>query len=155
MNAPSAAVLADQIISAMTAGGLMPSGVPIPGELTLTRSEEWNLKATVIGYNRIIRRAVLSRRPVIPVISSRLLLSRLGRQGVAGFSGEYFWFDPANTAFSLDGVHPNNAGYGIIANTLIFVMNILEPGENIPYVNLEMFRGQYTATGTTLLAGAR
>jgi hypothetical protein len=154
MNAPSAAVLADQIISAMTAGGLMPSGVPIPGELTLTRYEEWNLKTTVIGYNRIIRRAALSRRPVIPVISSRRLLSRLRRQGVAGFSGEYFLFDPANTAFSLDGVQPNN-GYGIIANTPIFVMNILEPGENIPYVNLEMYRGQYTATGTTLLAGAR
>ena len=77
------------------------------------------------------------------MVSSRLLLSWLSKRGIEGFSGEFVWFDPMNTAFSLDGVHPSSAGYGIVANAIIAMMNALEPMADIPYVDLEPLRGQY------------
>jgi lysophospholipase L1-like esterase len=143
MSRTGAAALAAAIEQAMIQGGLNPSGIPIPGNLTITYPEEQVLQETTDAYNRIIRLAALARRPVIPVISARRLLYQLSHGGVSGFTGTFVWFDPMNTAFSLDGVHPNNAGYGIVANALIDVMNTLAPDAHIPSVDLEPFRGQY------------
>jgi hypothetical protein len=40
----------------------------------------------------------------------------------------------ATTAFSLDGVHPNNRGYGIVANAFIDVINDAA-GTSVSHVN--------------------
>jgi hypothetical protein len=51
--------------------------------------------------------------------------------------------NPAGTAFSLDGVHPNNAGYAIIANEFIKVINS-SLGQSIPEISTSEYGGQYT-----------
>jgi len=50
--------------------------------------------------------------------------------------------DVENTAFSLDGIHPNNGGHAIIANAFIDVINKAF-GLNIPLVDTAEFSGQY------------
>jgi len=70
-------------------------------------------------------------------------LNELNVSGLDGYTGKFVFFDPANTAFSLDGVHPNNGGYALIANSFIQVMNAF-PDIQIPLLNPDDFKGQYT-----------
>jgi hypothetical protein len=53
--------------------------------------------------------------------------------------------DPANTAFSLDGVHPNDGGYAIVANAFIEKINATFQ-LTIPKLNPAEFKGQYTGS---------
>ena len=48
---------------------------------------------------------------------------RLNNEGIDGFTSDFVLIDPLNTTYSLDGVHPNDAGYGIIANLFIEKIN--------------------------------
>ncbi len=133
---------AQALVQGMMAAGLTPSGVPIPGTLTITEEEEAALVAAVNAYNGVLNG--VAGAAGIPIIDVNAVLAQLNASGVDGYSGKYVFFDPANTAFSLDGVHPNNAGYAIIANLFIQVLNQF-PDVNIPLVDTEQFRGQYVS----------
>lgn len=137
-----AAALAQQAVQGMIAAGLTPSGVAIPGSLTITADEEAVLLAAVTGFNQII--AGVAGSAGIPVIDANAKLSELNQNGIEGYSGKFVFFDPAATAFSLDGVHPNNGGYAILANEFIKVINSFSDDINIPLVNTQQFKGQYT-----------
>jgi hypothetical protein len=63
--------------------------------------------------------------------------------GVDGYSGKFILTDPVNTAFSLDGVHPNNGGNAIIANKVISLMNSFSSDIQIPLINTAQYKGQY------------
>jgi hypothetical protein len=128
---------------AMQAGGLVTSGDSIPGNLTLTDAEETTIGQAVDGFNQVIAGISASTTPNIPVIPMNLILNTLNTSGYDGYSGKFVFFDPANTAFSLDGVHPNNGGYAIIANEFIKVMNQF-PDIQIPLLNTADYKGQYT-----------
>jgi len=138
-----AAVMAQQAVQGMIAAGLTPSGVAIPGTLTITADEEAVLLAAVTGFNQII--AAVAGSAGIPVIDANAMLSQLNSPtGIDDYSGKFVFFDPANTAFSLDGVHPNNGGYAIFANEIIKVLNSFSDDINIPLVDTQQFKGQYT-----------
>ncbi|MFZ0389761.1 MAG: SGNH/GDSL hydrolase family protein, partial [Calditrichia bacterium] len=125
----------------MIANGLTPSGQLIPGDLTITAAEESDLVQAVNAYNQII--SGITAGAGIPMVDINSLLSELNTSGIDGYSGRFVFMDPANTAFSLDGVHPNNGGQALIANAFIQVLNQF-PDINIPLVNTEQYKGQYT-----------
>ena len=125
----------------MIAAGLTPSGSPIPGNLTITEEEEVGLSNAVNAYNQII--ATITNGAGIPMLDANAKFSELVQNGIDGYSGNFVFFDPANTAFSLDGIHPNNGGNALIANEFIKIMNQF-PDIDIPLIDTQQFKGQYT-----------
>ncbi|MGB7291797.1 MAG: hypothetical protein WBD99_06480, partial [Thermodesulfobacteriota bacterium] len=132
---------AEQLVIEIENNGLVPSGMPFNGEFTLTASEDENIQNTIAEFNESISNIAFELN--VPIVDANDLLFRINNQGVDGFTGEFVLVDNVNTAFSLDGVHPNNAGYAIIGNEFIKVLND-SFGMNITPVNTDEFRGQYT-----------
>ncbi|KAA3614610.1 MAG: SGNH/GDSL hydrolase family protein [Calditrichaeota bacterium] len=131
---------ASAIQSGMIANGLNPTGQPLPGAVTLTADEGVAIKAAVDGFNAAI--ATLAQQFQAPVVDMNTALGTLNSSGIDGMSGKFVLLDPVNTAFSLDGVHPNDAGYAIIANLFIQTINgmldlAIEP------VDVSYYAGQY------------
>ncbi|HHL71208.1 MAG TPA: hypothetical protein ENJ29_01750 [Bacteroidetes bacterium] len=126
----------------MIAAGLTPTGQPIPGTMSLTADESATIRAAVDGYNATI--AALAQQFQVPVVDANTMLNQLNSNGLDGYSGRFVLLDPANTAFSLDGVHPNNGGYAIIANAFIEVINTAFQ-LNIPKLNTADYKGQYVS----------
>ncbi|MEZ4764114.1 MAG: SGNH/GDSL hydrolase family protein [Calditrichia bacterium] len=89
------------------------SGIFCSGSMTITCAEETALMQAVAEFNQII--SGIAGSASIPVVDAKGKLTELNQNGIDGFSGNLL-LDPQNTAFSLDGVHPNSAGYAIIAN---------------------------------------
>lgn len=135
-------VTAAALVAGMTGAGLTPTGIPLPGTTTLTASEESAILNEANGFNNTIQS--LANQFDMVVADVRPLLSTINNFGIEGFTGNFVLQDPINTAFSLDGVHPNNAGAAIIANFLIETINSAF-FVNIPLLDLEPFRGQYAA----------
>jgi lysophospholipase L1-like esterase len=133
--------LASQIQAGMINAGLIPSGTPIAGSLTITEAEEAVLIKAVEDFNNFIESAANANG--IPWIDAKAKLEELNQSGIEGYTGSYVLFDPANTAFSLDGVHPNNGGYAIFAKEIINLMNQF-PDIDIPPIDIQQFKGQYT-----------
>ena len=136
----TATATAQQLEAGMVAAGLTPSGEPVPGNLTITAAEEAAIESAVTGFNQII--SGIAGNVGIPVIDANQLLHDLNMNGVDGYSGKFVLTDPVNTAFSLDGVHPNNGGNAIIANKVISLMNTF-PDIQIPLINTAQYKGQY------------
>jgi hypothetical protein len=131
---------AEQLVIEIQDNGLVPSGMPFNGEFTLTVSEDETIQNTVAEFNESISNIAFELN--VPVVDANDLLFKINNQGVDGFTGEFVLIDNVNTAFSLDGVHPNNAGYALIANEFIKVMNT-SFGMNIMLIDTGQFRGQY------------
>ena len=131
---------AEGIVSQLQEAGLNPSGIPINGDLTLTRFERNSIQDAVGNFNAVI--SEVATEFGIPVVDINSALSTLNNVGIDGFSGRFVLVDPTNTAFSLDGIHPNNGGYAIIANQFIQVVDE-SFGFKIPLLDTDQFRGQY------------
>ena len=79
----------------------------------------------------------------VPVVDINAALMKLNNEGIDGYTSHFVLIDPVNTAYSLDGIHPNDEGYAIIAN--LFIETIDEFFDMaVPLVNTEQFRGQYS-----------
>ena len=144
VDATVAAIQAAQIELGMIASGLNPTGLPIPGNLSLTAEETQAIRNAVDGFNDIIN--TLAQTYQVPVVNANAMLNTLNNTGIDGYSGKYVLFDLVNTAFSLDGVHPNNGGYALIANEFINVINTAfgqAIGLEVAPVNTAQFQGQY------------
>jgi len=137
---------AQDLVSEMQAMGLNPTGVPLIGGLTLNKPENDAIQSAIDEYNVTI--ANLASEFDILVADSNTLFATLNSQGIDGFSGRFVLQDPDNTAFSLDGIHPNNAGYALITNLEIGVIND-SYGLNIPFLDTEQFHGQYASVKDT------
>ena len=117
---------------------------PIPSNLTLTGAEAQLIQDTVDGYNAVINgvSAGVNASGIAKcgVMDADALLNGLSDTEKTHFL--LLWFQIGDTptaagmtAFSLDGVHPNNKGYGHIANGFIDVINGLD-GSSIPPVDV-------------------
>jgi hypothetical protein len=145
---------ATQIIAALTAGGMTPSGTPMPGSMTITTDEGTAIATAVTTFNAIIA-GVASRgnaNPAddIPLVDVNTMLNDLNTTGIDGYSGKYVLADPAGTAFSLDGVHPNNGGQALIANAFIQKINQILAFQGLPTItelNTADYMGQYVPGG--------
>lgn len=132
--------LVSTLVKRLVEEDLKMSGQPIPGSLTLTNTENMRIEMAVTDFNQVIFE--LAQQNKILLVSANTLLKLLNTTGIDGFSGKFVYFDQANTAFSLDGVHPNNGGYALIANEFIKVMNQYL-NISIPELNTAEFKGQY------------
>lgn len=132
---------AQGLVAGMVQAGLTPSGVAIPGNLTITVDEGTAIAQAVGGFNQVI--GGIAQAQGIPLVDVNSLLNELNSSGVDGFSGKFVLVDPVNTAFSLDGVHPNSGGYAIVANAFIEKINQIL-STSIPEVDASSYKGQYT-----------
>jgi hypothetical protein len=136
---------AKQLEDGMIAAGLTPTGLALDGTMTLTSSEASTIKTAIDGFNATI--SALANTFVVPVVNANAALTELNVNGIDGVTGKFVMVDPANTAFSLDGVHPNNAGNAIIVNEFLKVINaVLQLDTPIPEVDVSSKLGQYLPT---------
>lgn len=140
------AAQAQALEQGMIAAGLNPTGLPLPGTVSITNTENDAIKQAVDGFNSTLRELAVQFQ--IPLVDVNSLLTTLNTSGLDGYSGRFVLLDPENTAFSLDGVHPNDGGNAIVANAFIDVINTAF-GLDLPQVNTADFRGQY-ASGSAI-----
>lgn len=124
----------------MKAAGLNPTGQLLPGTMSITATENLTIKQAVDGFNTTLQ--ALATQFHIPLVDANVMLTQLNSSGLEGFSGRFVLLDPANTAFSLDGVHPNDGGYALVANAFIEKINA-SFNLAIPKLNCPDFKGQY------------
>ncbi len=150
IGVPDSAALVQLGIPGVTAGilqagmiqaGLNPTGQPLPGSVTITADEESAIRDAVNGFNATI--TALAGQFQVPVVDANTALGTLNTTGISGYSGRFVLLDPVNTGFSLDGIHPNNGGYGIVANLFIQTINQAFSLQ-IPQVDVSTLKGQYT-----------
>jgi len=120
------------------------AGSPVPATLTLDAAESADVATAVATYNTIIagvRSAVnASGIAKVGLVDANALLGSLADSerthflflvGGLGIEGA-----AATTLFSLDGVHPNSRGYGVLANAFIDAINEID-GTTIPHVDVD------------------
>lgn len=123
---PSAQVYVDQILSGKT--GPLPATCPAPlpdlGVTTvpcvLTAADAQTIRNTVACYNQTITHYTQQYGGL--VVDIHALVDRIYANGYQ-VAGRTLTTDFFGGLFSLDGIHPTNTGYGIIANEFIAQMN--------------------------------
>jgi hypothetical protein len=119
----SLTVLPDSVLTA--------SGSPVP--IVIRAATLSDIRAHVIAYNGAIAQEAKANGATLVDIYS--LINDLAANGVV-VGGQKLTTDFMGGLFSLDGVHPTNTGYAIIANEFIKTMNqSLHTG--IPPVSIE------------------
>lgn len=99
---------------------------PLPPNTVLTAAEEATIRSRVAGFNRVI--AEQARRNGFALADINSLLTRTDRFGYPVLLSNPFEIRLLTTTFlggvfSLDGVHPTNTGYAIVANEFIRELN--------------------------------
>jgi len=124
-------------------------GLPVDGssvgdaltdEYTITSDEEQAIDNAIEDFNSII--SELAGQFSIPVVDMYALYDPENPGAFGGYSGEYVLHNQASTIFSLDGVHPNNLGHAVIANSFIDTLN-QRYGFNLAKIDPESYKGQY------------
>lgn len=110
-------------------------GTAIPSNYTLTGTEQGLVDGYVTNYNAAITATVAainaSGMATVGLIDVNQVLNDLPAAQKTHFMlllpqmGNDVAMAAAATRFSLDGVHPNNKGYGVVANAFIDVINTL------------------------------
>ncbi len=136
---PTAVPIAAAILQ--THSGSLPALCPAPGALqlltpvvpcVLSASDAATIRETVDEYNLAI--AIESAWYGAPTVDIHALIENLSQNGYKA-DGRLLTTAMLGGLFSLDGVHPSNTGYGIIANAFIDTMNTWW-GTNIKRANI-------------------
>lgn len=110
---------------------------PIPGRFILTTDEIAKIKTATQQFNVII--ASMANKYNIPMVDIQPLFNRVATgfpfNGVS-YSTEFV----SGSAFSLDGIHPTQRGYALVANHIIEHIN-MHYGSTIPYVDPNDYKG--------------
>ena len=145
-GAPIPTVEEDPVYVRLTALSYLAGGgqPPLGAEWTLTQAEVDAVEGAVDAYNQIIADAVAARDNVY-LFDAHAAMAVLATQGMDGMTANHFLVlvnqlgdiqaAADATFFSLDGVHPNNRGYGSIANGFIDVINAAL-GTDVPHVDV-------------------
>jgi lysophospholipase L1-like esterase len=93
---------------------------PITDAGVLTAAEVVTVKAQVTAYNQVIAQQAQSVGATL--VDTNALFTQIAASGVTinGFTGTTSFL---GGLFSLDGIHPSNTGYAIVANKFIDTMN--------------------------------
>ena len=106
-----------------------PAGAPLSDQAVLSAAEVAEVQANVDGYNAIIAAQVAAAGGTL--VDTHALFAAIGDCRIPGFpcaTGVTINGYQATNAFlgglfSLDGIHPTNTGYALIANAFIDTMN--------------------------------
>jgi len=120
------------------------NGRALPEALILRTSEVASLQATVAAYNGVID-TVATRRNAALVDLNRLL-REVATNGITYGSTVYTDDFVTGGIFGLDGVHPTDLGYAVMANAMIDAVNA-KFGASIRHVDLGAVaaRGRYAS----------
>ncbi len=102
----------------LPAPGLLPPGVPLP--CVFTASDAATVRAAIQSYNAVI--AQRSAQYGATLVDIHSLLADVSANGYKA-GGYCLNVGFLGGIFSLDGIHPTNTGYAIIANQFIDSMN--------------------------------
>jgi len=132
---PYAFAVIDQMAQAQQFGTLPPfitvSNTDVP--VVIRAAEIQQLRTTIFEYNAAIAiEAALHHATLVDIYS---LVNDLAAHGVVA-DGQKLTTAFKGGLFSLDGVHPSNTGYAIIANKFIQTMNA-RLGTHIPLANID------------------
>lgn len=97
-----------------------PASGPLPGHVVLTAAEIAEMRTATADYNAVI--AAQAARHGVALVDIHALTERLDQHGYT-VTGQRLTTDFLGGLFSLDGVHPTNTGYAIIANEFIRALN--------------------------------
>ena len=110
---PDAFPLIQAILSSTTLG-------PLPGNVVLDAGEVAAIRDAVAGYNAFIEKK--AREHHAALVDVHALIDRIHARGLV-VGGQRLTTDFLGGLFSLDGVHPTNTGYAVIANEFIRALN--------------------------------
>ena len=104
-------------ISAILAG---TQKTPLSDPGVLTAAEAATVQANVVAYNKVI--AAQAAAAGATLVDINALFTNLAANGLTinGYKGTNSFL---GGFFSLDGIHPTNTGYAVVANTFIDAMN--------------------------------
>lgn len=111
-----------------------PSTGPIPPSFVLTAAQAVQIRGIVNGYNRVIQQQ--ASEVGATVVDIHRLTQELHLQGLQA-NGETLTTSFLGGLFSLDGVHPTNTGYAVIANTFIATLNS-RLGTAVPPISIDL-----------------
>ena len=111
-------------------GGSMKG--PLPDAAVVSASEAVTIQTMVKSYNSVIAAAATSAGATLVDINALFATTTANGVTVNGIKGTTSFL---GGVFSLDGIHPTNTGYAVIANAVIDTMNKAF-GKTIPDVNL-------------------
>ncbi|MFZ0638032.1 MAG: GDSL-type esterase/lipase family protein [Candidatus Acidiferrales bacterium] len=109
-----------------------PSTGPLPASDVLTAIQVLEVRGIVDAYNLIIAIEAATHGAVVVDIHS--LANQIRSQGVEA-DGKHLTNAFLGGIFSLDGIHPTNTGYAVIANLFITTLNRTR-GTSVPLVNV-------------------
>jgi len=110
-----------------------PSTGPLPANVVLTSKKVIETKLIVDAYNVIIAFEAFEHGDTLVDIHS--LSVRTAKHGIEA-DGKHLTNAFLGGLFSLDGVHPTNTGYAVIANEFIKTMN-RELDTNVPPISID------------------
>jgi lysophospholipase L1-like esterase len=122
-----------------------PTLGPLPGSVVLDAGEVAVIRAVIAGFNAVIAAQAAARGAALVDVHGLFEATRAtglvvgGQRLTTGFLGGLF---------SLDGIHPTDTGYGVLANAVIRQLNT-RFAAGIPPVNL----WQVAATDPLILPG--
>lgn len=110
-----------------------PTTGPLPPNVILNAAEVTAIDAAITNYNAVIAAKVAEKNGVLVDINA--LLNNADANGYPLGDGRVLTTNFLGGLFSLDGVHPTNTGYAIIANEFINKINA-RYNTGIPLVNV-------------------
>jgi lysophospholipase L1-like esterase len=116
-------------ISAILAG---KQKTPLSDAGVLTAAEAATVRSTVNSYNQVITQQAKSVGATLVDINAVFAKTAASGVTISGYTGTFAFL---GGIFSLDGIHPTNTGYAILANAFIDAMNS-GIGTKIPDVDL-------------------
>jgi phospholipase/lecithinase/hemolysin len=113
-----------------------PALGPLPAHVVLDSFEVITVRSTIRRYNEII--ATQARMRNAALVDIHGLLTDIQRKGFV-VGGQRLTTDFLGGIFSLDGIHPTNTGYAIVANAFVKEVNRRFEAR-IPPVSVEQIR---------------
>jgi len=113
--------------------GAPGNGQPLPDQVVLTESEVASLRADLDQYNAAIAAEASARGAAL--VDFHALLADMAQNGFTYNGVRYTTAYVTGGLFGLDGVHPTDLGYGLIANRMIDAVNA-KFGSTIAHVDL-------------------
>lgn len=113
-------------------------GVPLGAEYVLTETEIANTNAAISGYNLSI--SALAAQFQVPVADMNSFFSEIDDSGILFNGANYSVEFVTGGLFSLDGIHPTQKGYALIANQFIDVINE-NYNANVPLLDINDYDG--------------
>lgn len=113
-------------------------GVPLNPSWVLTHNEVMNIKNAIAGYNSSIKN--ISAQLKVPMLNADAVYKKLNAKGILWNGANYSTEFVKGGLISLDGIHPTQRGYAVIANEFIQSIND-NYYANVPLVDINNYEG--------------